>query len=333
MGHHDKEMKEDIHSEWSQESLKKAVRKWAPSGRIPDRFRIHRDTSEYMRVDYGDIILIGNRPFLVRHNAKEERFGLDDEEKFWVKRAVDLTTGGLKIIKLVFFEKFTARVGSIEFECFRSPEKEARILELVRGHKNFMHGYSVKDTKGNLIRILDYIKGTTLYKEIENIATDHETYFFEQFPEMLKSFMESIDAVRFLHDRGEKHGDIRRDHIFIDRDTGVYRWIDFDYNYRHRENIYGYDLFGLGNVLCYLVGKGDVILSDLKKEEHPDAHRLSGDDMNIVFQNRVVGLKKIYPYIPDSLNRILLHFSAGAQIFYEHTSQLMEDLEDYRNAA
>ena len=45
--------------------------------------------------------------------------------------------------------------------------------------------------------------------------------------------------------QGEKHGDIRRDHIIIDRESGNYRWIDFDFNYRHRENIYGYDLFGI----------------------------------------------------------------------------------------
>ena len=58
-----------------------------------------------------------------------------------------------------------SRIGDIEFECFRSPKKEARILDLVSGHKNFMHGYSIQDEKGNLIRILDFIKGKTLAVE------------------------------------------------------------------------------------------------------------------------------------------------------------------------
>ena len=40
-------------------------------------------------------------------------------------------------------------------------------------------------------------------------------------------------------------------------------------------------------------------------------------------------LKKIYPYIPQHLNRILLHFSEGAHCFYETTDQLLEDLEGY----
>jgi hypothetical protein len=37
-------------------------------------------------------------------------------------------------------------------------------------------------------------------------------------------------------------------------------------------------------------------------------------------------LKKVYPYIPESLNRILMHFSIGANWFYEHVDQLLEDL-------
>ena len=47
----------------------------------------------------------------------------------------------------------------------------------------------------------------------------------------------------------------------------------------------------------------------------------------IVFHNRLANLKKVYPYIPDTLNRILCHFSRGANWFYEETGQLLEDLE------
>jgi hypothetical protein len=49
-----------------------------------------------------------------------------------------------------------------------------------------------------------------------------------------------------------------------------------------------------------------------------------------VFNNRVANLKKIYPYIPDALNRILMHFSKGANWFYENTVQLLQDLEAYQ---
>ena len=53
-------------------------------------------------MEYGDVVVLKGRPYLVRHNAKEGRFGIDDDVKFWVKRAIDLQNGASKIIKLVF---------------------------------------------------------------------------------------------------------------------------------------------------------------------------------------------------------------------------------------
>ena len=156
--------------------------------------------------------------------------------------------------------------------------------------------------------------------------------FIKYFPEILDNYIECVEAIRFLHERGEKHGDIRRDHILLDRETGQWRWIDFDYNFRHRENMYGYDLFGLGNVFMYLVGMGDVLIQDLKISNHPALSGLSDDDTNIVFNNRVANLIKIYPYIPENLNRILMHFSKSANIFYDHTNQLLEDLNDFKSS-
>jgi hypothetical protein len=311
---------------FSTERLKEMVSRWVPPHQVPQRFRVHSDTTDFFKVEYDDIVILNQRAYFIRHNAKEQRFGLEDEVKFWVKRAVDLEDGGLKIMKLVFYEKFMSRIGDIEFECFRSPKKEARILDLVGAHRNFMHGYSIPDEKGNLIRVLDFIKGSTLANHVSRMDMDHETYYHEHFPKMLRQFTECVEAIRFLHDHHERHGDIRRDHILIDQETDDYRWIDFDFNYRHRENIYGYDLFGLGNILVFLVGKGDVLLQDLEKCGSPFLDTLNEGDLNMVFHNRVVNLRKIYPYIPESLNRILLHFSRGANRFYDHTSQLLDDL-------
>jgi serine/threonine protein kinase len=310
----------------SQEDLRQLASRWLPPRQSAHHFRIHTDTTDFFRVEYGDVVVLDGKPFLIRHNAKEGRFGLDDEVKFWVKRAIDLKKGILKIIKLVFYEMFTTQIGNIEFECFRSPRKEARILDLVAGHNNFMHGYSIEDEEGNLVRVLDFIKGKSLYSHIESLGLDHQTYLYDRFPGIIKHFMESIEAVGFLHEHGEKHGDIRRDHILIDRHSKRYRWIDFDFNYRHRENMYGYDLFGLGNVLVFLVGMGDQLLPVLKKQGHTALGNLREEDVNIVFNNRVANLKKIYPYIPEDLNRVLMHFSKGANWFYENTVQLLEDL-------
>ncbi len=315
----------------SQENLRQMVSRWLPPHQVPQRFRIRIDTSDFFRVQYDDVVVLNETPYLIRHNAKEQRFGLEDEIKFWVKRAIDLRNGDLKIMKLVFYEKFMARIGDIEFECFRSPKKEARILELVADHKNFMQGYSIQDEKGNLIRILDFIRGKPLHVYVCNMGIDHESYFYEQFPDILDHFIECLEAIHFLHENGERHGDIRRDHILIDRESDQYRWIDFDFNYRHRENIYGYDLFGLGNILVFLVGMGDVQLRDLKRERSPSLSMISEEDLSIVFNNRVVNLRKIYPYIHESLNRVLMHFSRGANWFYENIEQLLDDLGEIKN--
>jgi serine/threonine protein kinase len=254
---------------------------------------------------------------------------MEDDVKHWVKRAVDLLDGSLKIIKLVFFEKFTTSIGGVRFECFRSPHKEAKVLDLVSGHKNFMQGHSAEDEKGNLLRVIAYIYGQSLHELFSRMSTDHETYFHEQFPGILDNFVECVQAIRYLHEHGQKHGDIRRDHILIERETGTYKWIDFDFNYNHPESLYGYDLFGLGNVLAFLTGMGDILLDDLRKANHPALSGIEEDDLNIVFKNRVINLKKVYPYIPESLNRILMHFSMGANLFYAHTSELLEDLGDF----
>jgi len=302
------------------------ILKWLPDYNIPPRLKIHTDTSDFFRVDYDDVVVLGKKAYFIRHNAKEGRFGVEDEVKHWVKSAIDLQDGSRKIIKLVFYERFMSHIADIEFECFRSPSKEARILQLVAGHQNFMQGTAVRDEKKNIIRILDFIQGKTLASYIGNLSMDHETYYHEYLPDILKNFIQCVEAIGFLHKNGEKHGDIRRDHILIDSKTGKYCWIDFDFNYRHRENIYGYDLFGLGNILVFLAGKGDLLLPDLKQRSHPCLDKITEADLNIVFRNRVVNLKKFYPYISGALNAILLHFSTSANRFYDHTDQLLSDL-------
>jgi hypothetical protein len=327
-------MQEIVHEEpvqFSCNELKEKIAHWLGPDRVPKQLNIITDTSDFYRVDYDDIVILGDKPYLVRNNEKEGRFGIEEQEKFWVKRARDLSDGSVKIIKLVFHERFQARVGGIVFECFRSPKKEARILDLTKGHSRFMQGFSLKDSSNNIIRIIDYIKGKTLADAILTYGVNHEDYFYNYFPSILDEYMDLVEAIRFLHQHGEKHGDIRRDHIIKEEGTGNSRWIDFDFNYLHRENMFGYDLFGLGNILVYLTGRGDVTAQQVRQVGSSAVDRLTSRDMNIIFNNRLVNLKKVYPYVPDELNLILLHFSLGADIFYENTDQLLHDLREARD--
>ncbi len=316
----------DAFNGYSINKLKELISEHIGADRVPKNLNVYIDTSDFYRVDYDDVVILGGKPYLIRNNEREGRFGIDEQQKFWVKRARDLTDGSVKIIKFVFHERFEAKVGGIVFECFRSPKKEARILNLTKDHPRFMHGFSVTDVSSNIIRIVDFIKGKTFADFILSLGKNHEDYYYNYFPSVLDEFIELTMAIKFLHEHGEKHGDIRRDHIIKESGTEISRWIDFDFNYLHKENFYGYDLFGLGNILVYLVGKGDITIQTLIQNNSPVVSNLIPDDMNIIFNNRVVNLKKVYPYIDDSLNYIMKHFSLGAEVFYDNTEQFLHDL-------
>jgi hypothetical protein len=326
-------MQENLGAELQQFSrgeLKEMVALWLGPEKVPKQFKIISDTSDFFGVDYDDIVILGAKPYLIRNNEREGRFGIDDQQKYWVKRARDLSDGSVKIIKFVFHERFEARVGGIVFDCYRSPQKEARILNLTAEHPRFMHGFPVSDASGNIIRVLEFIKGKTLADSVPLLGENHQDYMYSHLGFVLDEFIDLVEAIQFLHLNREKHGDIRRDHILRDDETGIYRWIDFDFNYLHKENMFGYDLFGLGNVLVYIVGRGDVTVQSIREQNSPALGLITMDDMNIVFNNRVVNLKKVYPYIPEALNFILLHFSVGAGTFYDNTDQFLADLHEAR---
>jgi serine/threonine protein kinase len=318
---------EDKETKYSSSQLQEMIADYLGAANAPKRFKVITDTSDFFRVDYNDVVMLAGVPYLMRNYTKEGRFGLDDEPKYWVRKAVNLLTREVKIIKLVFHEEIDAHVGEMIFKCVRSPGKEAAILDMVAGHKNFMHGISIRDSAGNIVRILDLIRGKRLDDIIYKVAENHEDYFYNHLPGYIEVFTEMTRAIQFLHSQGQKHGDIRRDHILLDRITGDYRWIDFDYDYHHEANMFGYDVFGLGNILAFIVGGGDITIQQLHAGQSPLIEKLIPDDMNIIFNNRVANIQKIYPYIPDSLNYILLHFSNGANLYYENTDEFLEDLE------
>jgi hypothetical protein len=284
-----------------------------------------------MRIGYGDVVPLGGLHYLVLRDEAERRFGSEDP-KFWVKRCRVLETGEAKILKLVFFEQFPMQLGSLKLLCYRSPEKEARILDLVRGDVRFMQGTTERDAAGNAVRILDLIRGRRLEDEISRIELDHRTYFFERLPGLLDMYIAACEAIRHLHAMGEKHGDIRRDHLWFDSTTNTYRWIDFDYAFDLKESPFSLDLFGLGNVLLFLCGKAIHSRFDLAEAGWDPAviGSLEPGDFSLFHKRRIVNLRKLFPYIPEELNRVLMHYSAGAEVFYDTVDELLDELRPCR---
>ena len=292
--------------------------------------RIFFDTTDFTSIDYGDIIFVDGCYYLVTGYTREGRFGVDEQVKPWVPRVEDLATGKKQILKLVFHETFDITMGQFTISYYRNPEKEARVLELVRGHPHFMQGRAVLDEAGNLVRILDIINGRRLDKFIYRNGTDHEEYFYQELPIILKQFLECIEAISLLHHNGFRHGDIRRDHIFVERKTDLFRWIDFDYDYYISEKPFAVDLYELGNLLMYLTVRKNFhpreIMADPGMGEKV-LNTIEPGDYALLSKNRVVNLQKLFPYIPTELNNIFLHFSLGTDVFYDTADEIRQDLE------
>lgn len=308
-------------------SVRQLIERFNPAVRPRTYGQVYTDTTDFMGIGYGDVIAVGGRNYLVLGDEAERRFGMEDP-KFWVKRCIELETGENRILKLVFNETFDQTIGELTIPCYRSAEKEARILRLVAGDPRYMQGQSHHDERGNLVRVLERVVGRRLDLIVEDLRVDHRAYFHEAFPDMLERFLGSCEAIAHLHAHGEKHGDIRRDHIFIEHSTGQWRWIDFDYAYDSVENPFGLDLFGLGNILLHLAGKGVHTVQDLGETEagRQALTRITDDDRSLFFRNRVMNLSKIFPYVPENLTHVLLHYSAGSEVYYETVQELLADL-------
>ncbi|MFN2355661.1 MAG: hypothetical protein ABR512_14210, partial [Desulfopila sp.] len=117
-----------------------------------------------------------------------------------------LEAGERKIFKLVFHENFDLKLGPFTVTCYRSPEKEGQVLNLVRGNTMFMQGRSVRDEAGNLVRMLDIIRGTRLDTAIGRIDSDYEEYMANHAEDILRAFLKSVEAIILLHQHGFKHG-------------------------------------------------------------------------------------------------------------------------------
>ena len=308
------------------ELLKRRIEEVTPR-KVYGEPEIHTDTSSYMAIDAGSVLRLGGHDYYVMGDTKEGRFGIDDQPKFWVKFAVDLTTGQSKIIKLVFHEQFKTNVGPIKIHCQRSPSKESRVLELVQGNPRFMQGVTVTDAAGNLVRVIDMIRGRSFFNYIYSLELDHETYYHQQLPQVMTRLIPCIEAMAQVHHQGSHHGDIRNDHILVDSSSEDYAWIDFDY----QVNFTDYDVWSMGNVITYAVGKGIHTFRGVKRrpEDYPASDVvLDENDAMVFYDYRVANLRKLYPYVDQRLNNILMRFTKGCFDFYEDLDSQARDLRE-----
>lgn len=285
------------------------------------------DTTDFMKIHRGQVLSVDGVYLIVTGNIYESRFGMGDEPMFWVKKAVDLATGSHRIVKLAYHEEFEVKIGQLKIRCRRDPAKEAKVLQLVNDHPGFMHGRSFFDERDNQVRVLEYIRGKSFRSFILELNLSHEEYFFDLCPAILGKLKECVASIRFLHDHGMCHGDIRSDHILIERESGNYRWIDFDLTQDYSD----FDIWSIGNILQFCLGMGLGSFYHLRRSNiFPEEvkNSIGSDDALAFYRHRIANLQKLFPYIPDDLNDILLHFAANTTIFYESVEQILSDMEE-----
>ncbi|MBU8932855.1 MAG: hypothetical protein KOO62_02500 [candidate division Zixibacteria bacterium] len=285
------------------------------------------DTSDCMRIQRGDIVRIEGIDLLIKGNRYETRFGIEHQPKYWVFGAIDMKTNEHKILKTVFYEEFNVHIGVFKIHCYRSPQKEADVLQLVNGDMRFMQGYTLFDSSGNNVRVIDFIRGKSLFNHVYELDNSHEQYFHEDLPSILHKLTDCLEAIALLHQHDTCHGDIRNDHILIDSSTGQYRWIDFDLN----QNVADFDVWSIGNIISYAVGKGiNSFANVLRNKKFSDEVKssLTGDDASAFYEYRIMNLKKLFPYIPPKLDRVLNHFVAHPTETYSSMEKLIEDYVD-----
>ncbi len=295
--------------------------------RIRKPIAIVDNAESYTAIIPGIVLRVNGSDYYIQSDAKEGRFGIDDRPKLWVKYAFDLEDQSRKILKLVFHEKFETKLGAFTIRCVRDPEKESRILDTVSGDHRFMQGHTVYDRLGNNIRVIDFIRGKSLYNYLAALDQSHEQYFFETMPGILHQVLNCIDALALLHGKGAQHGDIRNDQIIIEADTGIFRWIDFDYT----ANVLDFDVWSVGNILSYVVAQGSLTCHEAQValDTSNRCNRIDAGDSLMLLKHRMVNLRKLYPYVPRELNDILMRFSSSTHEFYENVGEIATDLRAF----
>jgi hypothetical protein len=61
----------------SEAEIKESIARWLDPQRVPKQINVYTDTWDFFRIDYDDVVILDGRPYLIRNNEREGRFGID----------------------------------------------------------------------------------------------------------------------------------------------------------------------------------------------------------------------------------------------------------------
>ncbi len=141
------------------DTVKQILDRLYPDGYMGRIGRVYTDTSDFMRITGGDVIVLAGEHYLVLRDEMERSSGSkipntgSSGAAIWNPENAGYSTG--------VYETFSLSMGDIQIPCYRSPRKEARILDRVRNDPRFMQGFSAEDSAGNNVRVLYVVQGKT----------------------------------------------------------------------------------------------------------------------------------------------------------------------------
>jgi hypothetical protein len=120
---------------------------------------------------------------------------------------------------------------------------------------------------------------------------------------------------------------VRNDHLYAADGCDELKWIDFDLE----QDFGDYDVWSAGNVIAFCVGKDVITFEDARRIDPDGAALLCEDDASLFFPNRVMNLARVFPWVPQRLNRVLMRFSTGSREYYESIGDIVRDLDGVLN--
>ena len=277
------------------ELVKNTIRNIVASSR-----KIIEDTTKKKNV--GDIVRLGRARYRIvrsRHNTFHTKKArrLDTNEYVWLK-----------------FHLAGAQMGKMEARRIKKLQE--------RPIDHFVNGQTFEDSKGNIVNIFEHIEGETLHEVIQGIKVGHREYFKDHFPDLALKLLDLARALQELHERLKiTHSDIHLKNIIIQDGTRKPFLIDYDFPIMSERYS---DIEELGLSLLDLALKSTCAEGSHTLYDFPKLEFTGGELWD---EEVILNARKIYSYIPEDINNILLRFADDCENRYKTASEFADDLE------
>ena len=129
-------------------------------------------------------------------------------------------------------------------------------------HPNIVHLYKTFEDNYNCYFVSELIQGQNLEKFVKNFQEKNPNQYINQSL-VIKIFKQILTGLKYLHDKGIMHRDIKPDNILIDANNNI-KITDFGISALYKQ---GYDFLSSG---YSRVGRRDYVCPEIINGQHYD---------------------------------------------------------------